>query len=249
MRCIEFIEMMNVLRVVEIEVFYGQFQALFGVSLEVEVGETVAIIGANGAGKTTLMRAIAGALPLGSGDVPSLSRGDILYRGQSIAGQPAHALCRRGISMVPEGRKIFPSLTVEENLLIGAYARRTGPWNLATVYKLFPRLKERARVSGVDLSGGEQQMLAIGRALMNNPDVLLLDEISLGLAPIVVKELYDIVRHISAAGTTVILVEQDIVRSLKAANRVYCLLEGKVSLAGHPAELSSEQISTAYFGV
>jgi branched-chain amino acid transport system ATP-binding protein len=232
---------MNVLRIADIEVFYGQFQALFGVSLEVEAGETVAIIGANGAGKTTLLSTIAGALAPRSGD--------IIYRGKSIARQPAYTLCQQGIALVPEGRKIFPSLTVEENLLIGAYGGRPGSWNLAAVYQLFPMLKERAKVSGIDLSGGQQQMLAIGRALMSNPDLLLMDEISLGLAPIIVKELYEIVGKIVQAGTTVILVEQDVSRGLKAANRIYCLLEGKVSLSGQPAQLTPSQISLAYFGV
>jgi branched-chain amino acid transport system ATP-binding protein len=232
---------MNVLHVDEIQVFYGQFQALFGVSLEVEAGETVAIIGANGAGKTTLLSAIAGAL--------APSHGDIIYQGQSIAGQPAYTLCRQGIALVPEGRKIFPSLTVEENLLVGAYGDRPGPWDLAAVYRLFPMLKQRARVGGIDLSGGQQQMLAIGRALMSNPDLLLMDEISLGLAPIIVKELYGIVAQIGQSGTTVILVEQDVSRGLRVANRVYCLLEGKVSLTGRPADLKPDQISRAYFGM
>jgi branched-chain amino acid transport system ATP-binding protein len=232
---------MNILRVSEIEVFYGQFQALFGVSLEIEAGETVAIIGANGAGKTTLLNAITGAL--------TPRHGAIIYRGQPIAGQPAYALSRRGIAMVPEGRKIFPSLTVEENLKIGAYGGRPGSWNLAAIYKLFPMLKERARVGGTDLSGGQQQMLAIGRALMSNPDLLLMDEISLGLAPVIVKELYRVIEQISAGGTTVILVEQDVSQGMKVANRVYCLLEGKVSLAGQPAQFTPDQISLAYFGV
>jgi branched-chain amino acid transport system ATP-binding protein len=232
---------MTVLTVTNVEVFYGEFQALFGISLEVAAGETIAIIGANGAGKTTLMRTVAGAL--------TPRRGNLIYRGKSIAGQPAYALCRQGISMVPEGRKIFPSLTVEENLRIGAYANRTGPWNLTTIYNLFPMLKERAKVSGIDLSGGQQQMLAIGRALMNNPDLILMDEISLGLAPVIVKELYSVVTQIASAGTTVILVEQDVSRGMQAAQRVYCLLEGRVSLVGRPAELSSDQISRAYFGL
>ncbi len=232
---------MSALTVREVEVFYGEFQALFGVSLEVEAGETVALIGANGAGKTTLLRAIAGAL------LPK--RGQVVYRGESILGQPAYALCRRGISLVPEGRKIFPSLTVDENLRIGAYSGRKGQWDLNAIYNLFPVLKERARASGADLSGGQQQMLAIGRALMNNPELILMDEISLGLAPLVVKELYNVVRQIAEKGTTVVLVEQDVSRSLQAANRVYCLLEGRVSLHGRPAELNHDQISRAYFGV
>jgi branched-chain amino acid transport system ATP-binding protein len=229
------------LTVDNIAVFYDQFQALFGVSLEVEQGETVAIIGANGAGKTTLMRAICGALPPASGR--------ITYQGEVISGQPAYTLNQKGIVMVPEGRRIFPSLTVEENLKIGAYRNRPGMWTLPKVYELFPFLKERAKFGGTDLSGGQQQMLAIGRALMSNPALLLMDEISLGLAPIIVKELYEVVAKIAQSGTTVLLVEQDVGRGLKAARRVYCLLEGKVSLTGKPNEISSEQISRAYFGV
>jgi branched-chain amino acid transport system ATP-binding protein len=151
--------------------------------------------------------------------------------------------------MVPEGRRIFPSLTVEENLEVGAYAGRRGPWHRESLYGLFPILRERARVPGTDLSGGEQQMLAIGRALMSNPDLILMDEISLGLAPLIVQELYRVVRAVAQAGTTVILVEQDVTRGLKAADQVYCLLEGKVSLAGRPAALSLAQVSQAYFGV
>jgi branched-chain amino acid transport system ATP-binding protein len=233
--------MSQALLVDNIEVFYGQFQALFGVSLAVEEGETVAIIGANGAGKTTLLRTICGAL--------SPHSGQIYYKGEVISGQAAYTLNQKGIVLVPEGRKIFPSLSVEENLKIGGYSNRPGLWNLERVYALFPILKERARLGGTDLSGGQQQMVAIGRALMSNPDLILMDEISLGLAPIVVKELYDIVEKISQAGTTVILVEQDVKRGLNEANHVYCLLEGKVSLAGKPAEISPEQVSRAYFGM
>ncbi|MBO9343007.1 MAG: ABC transporter ATP-binding protein [Roseiflexus sp.] len=224
-----------------IETFYGEFQALFGVSIEVAEGETVAIIGANGAGKTTLLRTIAGVLRPRSGRV--------IYRGMRIDGHPAHAIVRRGISMVPEGRKIFPSLSVRDNLLIGQQSRRKGPWNLERVFTLFPVLRDRARFSGIDLSGGQQQMLAIGRALMSNPDLVLMDEISLGLAPVIVRELYDTVQEITRTGTTVIIVEQDVTRSLQVADRVYCLLEGAISLSGRPAELSREQISRAYFGV
>jgi branched-chain amino acid transport system ATP-binding protein len=233
--------MTPLLSVENIEVFYGEFQALFGVSLEVEKGETVAIIGANGAGKTTLLCSICGAL--------APTRGRITYKGQAISGQPAYALNQTGIVMVPEGRKIFPSLSVEENLKIGAYNKRSGIWDLSQVYDLFPLLKERAKYGGTEMSGGQQQMLAIGRALMSNPDLILMDEISLGLAPIIVKELYNVVERVSQAGTTVILVEQDVSRGLNSANHVYCLLEGKVSLAGKPSELSQEQVSRAYFGV
>ncbi|MCS6938000.1 MAG: ABC transporter ATP-binding protein [Roseiflexaceae bacterium] len=224
-----------------IEVFYGEFQALFGVSLEVAEGETVAIIGANGAGKTTLLRTIAGVLRPRSGQVQ--------YRGMRIDGRPAYAVTRLGIAMVPEGRKIFPSLSVRENLLIGRQSGRKGPWTLERVFDLFPVLRERADFPGIDLSGGQQQMLAIGRALMSNPDLILMDEISLGLAPVVVRELYETVQAITRTGTTVVIVEQDVTRSLQVADRVYCLLEGEVSLSGRPTDLSREQISLAYFGV
>ena len=231
----------RVLVVEDLKVFYNEFQALFGVSLEVAAGETVAILGANGAGKTTLLNTIAGVL--------APRRGKVVYRGDPVSGSPAYRLCRRGISMVPEGRKIFPSLTVEENLEVGAYSGRRGLWQRDAIYNLFPILRDRARVPGTDLSGGEQQMLAIGRALMSNPDLILMDEISLGLAPLIVQELYKVVRAVAEAGTTVILVEQDVTRGLKAADRVYCLLEGRVSLEGRPAELGADQISRAYFGV
>lgn len=233
--------MTKLLTVENIEVFYGEFQALFGVSLEVEKGETVAIIGANGAGKTTLLRSICGVL--------APARGQITYKGRVISGRPAYTLNQIGIVMVPEGRKIFPSLSVEENLKIGAYSNRPGLWDLNKVYDLFPILKERSKNGGTEMSGGQQQMLAIGRALMSNPDLILMDEISLGLAPIIVKALYEVVERISEAGTTVILVEQDVSRGLNSADHVYCLLEGKVSLAGQPAEISPEQVSQAYFGV
>jgi len=234
--------MANCVLIVEnLEVFYGEFQALFGISLEVAAGETVAVIGANGAGKTTLLSTIAGVL------IPR--RGQVIYRGKVVSGSPAYRLCQRGIAMVPEGRRIFPSLTVEENLEVGAYSGRRGPWHREAIYNLFPILQERVRVPGVDLSGGEQQMLAIGRALMSNPDLILMDEISLGLAPLIVQELYRVVREVAEAGTTVILVEQDVTRGLKAADRVYCLLEGRVSLAGRSADLNLDQVSQAYFGV
>lgn len=233
--------MTKLLTVENIEVFYGEFQALFGVSLEVEKGETIAIIGANGAGKTTLLRSICGVL--------TPARGQITYKGQVISGRPAYVLNQSGIVMVPEGRKIFPSLSVEENLKIGAYNNRPGLWDLNKVYDLFPILKERAKSGGTEMSGGQQQMLAIGRALMSNPELILMDEISLGLAPIIVKTLYEVVERISQVGTTVILVEQDVSRGLNSADHVYCLLEGKVSLAGQPARISLEQVSRAYFGV
>lgn len=232
---------MNALSVSNLHVYYGEFQALFGISLEVNIGETVAIIGANGAGKTTLLRTIAGAL--------QPAQGEILFRGSPIVGQPAYALNKRGIALVPEGRKIFPSLTVQENLSLGAYGGRKGPWTREKIYALFPILQQRAGMAGIDMSGGEQQMLAIGRALMTNPELILMDEISLGLAPVIVKDLYRVVQEIARQGTTVVIVEQDVTRSLRVADRVYCLLEGKVSLEGKPGELTHQEVTRAYFGV
>lgn len=230
-----------VLTVENVEVFYGEFQALFGVTMNVRRGETVAIIGANGAGKTTLMRTIAGQLMPKSGELH--------YRDDSIGQKSAFEMNRLGIALVPEGRKIFPSLSVEENLKIGGYARREGRWNLDEVYKLFPILKERRKNGGTDLSGGQQQMVAIGRALMSNPSLILMDEISLGLAPIIVRDIYKVVSEIAERGTTIVLVEQDVNRGLQAADRVYCMLEGKISLSGKPSQLSREEISRAYFGL
>lgn len=233
--------MSAVLSVENLASHYGQFQALYGISLDIQEGQTVAIIGANGAGKSTLMKAISGVHPP--------SGGAVTYRGQVITGKPAYGLVAQGIVMVPEGRRIFPSLTVEENLKVGAYTERRGMWTLDKIYELFPILKERRRYGGTDMSGGQQQMVAIGRALMSNPDVILMDEVSLGLAPIIVHEIYDVVRQISAMGTTILLVEQDVHRGMQAADYVYCLLEGRISLAGTPAELNQDDIASAYFGV
>jgi branched-chain amino acid transport system ATP-binding protein len=223
-----------------LDAFYGDFQALFGVSLAVAPGEVVAVIGANGAGKSTLLTCIAGLIR---------SRPDaIVFDGEPTGHLPAHALVARGIALVPEGRRLFPSLSLEENLLIGGQLGRAGPWSLARIYDLFPRLAERRRMPSTALSGGEQQMVAIGRALMSNPRLLLCDEISLGLAPIVVRDLYTRLPMIVAEGTSLIIVEQDIVQALNAANRVCCLQEGRVALAGHSSSLSRESISAAYFG-
>jgi branched-chain amino acid transport system ATP-binding protein len=220
---------------------YGDLQALFGISLAVDEGETVAIIGSNGAGKSTLLRLIAG--------LGEASTGDVRFDGVSIRRMPAHLRVGRGISLVPEGRRVFPSLTVEENLRIGTYRGRRGPWGLDAVYELFPILRERARRSSGVLSGGEQQALAIGRALMANPRLLLLDEVSLGLAPVIVKQLYAALPSVTARGATILLVEQSIDQALAAADRVYCFLEGGISLTGVPADLSRAQITTAYFGL
>lgn len=220
---------------------YGDFQALFGVDLMLNAGETVAIIGANGAGKTTLMRAITGIVR---------GRGKMELDGKSISALSAPDVLMSGIAMVPEGRKLFPSLSVEENLLIGAHARKvSGPWNLNAVYDLFPILKERRNSPGTALSGGQQQMVAIGRALMSNPRVLLCDEISLGLAPVIIRDIYAAVPKIKESGASMIVVEQDIGQALKIADRVYCMMEGRVTLTGTPATLSREAIHDAYFGV
>ena len=232
---------MSFLEISGIDAHYGLFQALRSVRLTAEAGETLAIVGANGAGKTTLMRAISGAL--------NVSGGSITMNGVAVHGRPAYELNALGIAMVPEGRRIFPSLSVEENLLLGGYSGRTGHWNLDRIYKLFPELVKRRGNSGLDLSGGEQQMVAIGRALMGNPALILMDDISLGLAPIVVNQIYGALSDIAGQGTTTLLVEQDVSRALSVASSVYCLLEGKVSLTGKPGELTEAQIMKAYFGI
>ncbi|HEY7649515.1 MAG TPA: ABC transporter ATP-binding protein [Methylomirabilota bacterium] len=229
------------LAVQNLDAFYGDFQALFGVTLDVAEGELVAVIGANGAGKTTFLRAVAGALPV--------ARQAVQFAGRPVGGSPAHELAAAGIVLVPEGRRIFPSLSVEENLLIGAYRRRPGPWTVGRVFELFPVLAQRRRQPGVNLSGGEQQMLAIGRGLMANPGLLLVDEISLGLAPLVVRHLYEVLRAVTEQGTTTLVVEQDLSQVLRVAQRLYCFRKGTVSLRGRPGELPRAAIAAAYFGV
>jgi branched-chain amino acid transport system ATP-binding protein len=231
----------SLLEVRALDAHYGDFQALFGVSMAVTAGETAAVIGANGAGKSTLLRCIAGAMG---------SRADaILFDGEPVGDQPAHAMVARGVALVPEGRRLFPSLSVEENLLIGGQLRRPGPWNLGRVYDLFPMLRERAHQPAPSLSGGQQQMVAIGRALMSNPRLLLCDEISLGLAPIVIRDIYARIPTIVGEGISLIVVEQDIVQALKTARHVTCLQEGRVALQGEASSLTREKIAAAYFGV
>ncbi|QRM57630.1 ABC transporter ATP-binding protein [Sinorhizobium sp. BG8] len=221
--------------------FYRDFQALFGVDLRVDAGETIAVIGANGAGKSTLMRSLAGVLP----NAAEM----ILHRGVPIGALAAPDVMARGIALVPEGRKLFPSLTVEENLLIGCYGRKVdGPWTLDSIYELFPVLRERRRSPATALSGGQQQMVAIGRALISNPEVLLCDELSLGLAPVVIKDIYAAFPRIRATGAAIVIVEQDIVQALKVADRVYCMMEGRITLTGRPSDLSRSEIHAAYFG-
>lgn len=229
-----------ILTVEQVSAHYGKFQALFGVDLRVSEGQTVAVIGANGAGKSTLLSLVTGLLRPSSGRV--------LFDGADLRGVPAYQRPALGIAMVPEGRKLFPSLTVKENLQVGAYRSRSGPWDLAAVYELFPIVARlRDRKSGT-LSGGEAQAVAIGRALMSNPRLLLLDEVSLGLAPVIVKSLYAALGGIKAGGATVLLVEQDVGQALAVADHVYCLLEGRAVLDGAAAGLSTDQVTRAYFG-
>jgi branched-chain amino acid transport system ATP-binding protein len=232
---------MPLLETRKLTAFYGDFQALYGVDMTLDKGETIAIIGANGAGKSTFLKAIAGLVPR--------STDSVLLDGRAIGSRAAADIVKLGIALVPEGRRLFPSLTVEENLLIGGYGRKiAGPWSLDRVYSLFPIRRERRSSAPPTLSGGQQQMAAIGRALMSNPRVLLCDEISLGLAPIVIADIYAALPQIKAEGTSVVLVEQDIVQAMKVADHVYCFQEGRLSLSGRPRELTREQIHRAYFG-
>ncbi len=219
---------------------YGDLQALFDLSLQVEEGQVIALIGANGAGKSTLISAIAG---LGSRKV-----GRIDFDGQPIHQLPAERIAHLGIALVPEGRLLFPSLTVEENLIMGGNTRRPGHWTLATVYQLFPILKEFRHRPSTSLSGGQQQMVSIGRALMSNPRLMLCDEISLGLAPIVIDQIYRSFADIRSQGLSLLVVEQDVSRACAVADQVYCLLKGRMTLSGKPAELTPAQIGAAYFG-
>lgn len=232
---------MNLLEIQNLDVFYGDFQAIYSIDLTLSKGETLAVIGANGAGKSTLMKAIAGIVPVAAGE--------LRYQGENIRSTKPFKRVEKGIALTPEGRRIFRSLTVEENLKVGAHTKRKGPWNLASVYEAFPLVSERRDRLGINLSGGEQQAAAIGRALMSNPDLLLLDEVSLGLAPVVVEQIYAALPTITNNGTTVLLVEQDVNQALKVADRVQCLLEGKTALEGSPKTLDRESIAHAYFGI
>lgn len=220
---------------------YGDFQALYGLDLTLEEGEVLAVIGANGAGKTTLLCSIAGLMANGADQVT--------YRGQPIGALRADQVAELGIALVPEGRQLFPSLSVEENLMIGGRMGRKGPWDLQKIYELFPILGERRAQKSTSLSGGQQQMVAIGRALMANPDLVLFDEISLGLAPIIIKDIYEALPNITSGGMSAIIVEQDISKALSVSSRVYCLQEGRISLTGASNRVSREDISRAYFGV
>ena len=233
--------MTALLNVTALDAFYGDFQALFGIDLELHPGEAVAVIGANGSGKSTLLKSLAGLVK----NRPAAIR----LAGQNIGDYAAAKIVRMGLALVPEGRQLFPSLSVEENLLIGAYGGdRKSPWDIDAIYRMFPVLSERRKSSVTVLSGGQQQMIAIGRALMSNPSILLCDEISLGLAPIIVENIYQMIPRIRENGTGVIVVEQDIARALRSADRFYCLQEGHVTLSGRPSDVDQAAIRAAYFG-
>ena len=230
-----------ILDIRELDAHYGDFQALYGIDLTVYDGEVLAIIGANGAGKSTLMRSISGLI--------ENAADQIRYRGARIGALRADQVAQLGIALVPEGRQLFPSLSVEENLQIGGQLRRHGPWCLDTVFELFPILRERRAMPSTALSGGQQQMVAIGRALMANPDLILFDEISLGLAPVIIKSIYEALPGIIDRGMSAMIVEQDISKALAVSSRFYCLQEGRLSLEGASDRVSREEISRAYFGI
>ncbi len=232
---------MRLLETHDLTAFYGDFQALYGINTHIDEGEAVAIVGANGAGKSTYMGALTG--------LRHTTPAQVEFDGVPIGGLPPAEILARGIALVPEGRQLFPSLSVEENLLVGNYGRKVrGPWTLQRVYGLFPILKERRSQAPTSMSGGQQQMVAVGRALMSNPRLLLCDEISLGLAPAVVKDIYAALSEIRKEGASVVVVEQNISQALDVADRIYCLLEGRVTLTGRPGDLTRAQISQAYFG-
>lgn len=232
---------MSILEVASLDAGYGaDFQALFDINLTLEPGELLAFVGANGAGKTTLLSCIAGSMPPRAGS--------IRFRGNDITSAPDYERASAGIALVPEGRRLFASMTVEENLLVGAAARRRGPWTLETVYDLMPLVSERRARGCSHLSGGEQQAVAIARALMSNPEILLLDEVSLGLAPIIVDQLYASLPALRSTGLSILLVEQDLSRTLSVADRIACMLEGRIVLEGRPEDFTRNQITDAYFG-
>jgi branched-chain amino acid transport system ATP-binding protein len=228
------------LRVTNLDAFYGDLQALHGVSIDVDAGESVALVGANGAGKTTFLKSVAGLI--------TQKRGSIEFAGADISRAPAEAIARLGIALMPEGRLLFPSLNVEENLRMGALTRRHGHWNLQRIYQLFPLLAERRLQMPSTLSGGQQGLVAIGRALMANPRLLLCDEISLGLSPAAIDLIYASFATIQAEGTAIVVVEQDVKRASSASDRIYCLLEGNVTLQGVSRSLEAGELTRAYFG-
>jgi len=225
----------------DLVVHHGQLRAISGISLTVFPGEVYALIGANGAGKSTMLRTIAG--------LNQPSAGSISYDGKDVTGLRPEKRAAAGIVMVPEGRRLFPSLSLEDNLKVGMSYARKGPWNISRVYDLFPWMKERRGQKTAQMSGGEQQSVAIGRALVANPRMLLLDELSLGLAPVIVQRIYAMLPQVLESGITILLVEQDVSQALRVATHLQCLLEGHVTLEGTPAEVTREQVEAAYFGV
>jgi branched-chain amino acid transport system ATP-binding protein len=229
------------LEIDDLIVHHGQLRALSGISLRVYPGEVYAIIGANGAGKSTLLRTIAG--------LHHPTSGSIRYDGKDVTRLRPEKRAAAGIVMVPEGRRLFPSLTLEENLKVGATYARKGPWTIERVYDTFPFMKDRRGQKTAQMSGGEQQQVAIGRALVANPRMLLLDELSLGLAPVIVQRIYEILPQILASGVTLLLVEQDVSQALRVATHLQCLLEGNTTLEGLPSDVTSEQVEAAYFGM
>jgi branched-chain amino acid transport system ATP-binding protein len=230
-----------ILTVDNLEAWYGDAKVLHGLSFALRKGEVLSLIGANGAGKSTLLKCLCGLLPK--------KTGAIRFNGEAIHPLVANDIVARGIALVPEGRRLFPSLSVEENLILGGHVKRPGPWTLEAIYGLFPILKEKRTVPSTSLSGGQQQMVAIGRGLMSNPDLILLDELSLGLAPIVIRDIYALLPRIVGNGLSAILVEQDVTRALDSAGQFLCLQEGHISLEGAPGAYSRDQISAAYFGM
>jgi branched-chain amino acid transport system ATP-binding protein len=224
-----------------LEASYGDAKVLHGLSLKLLKGEVLSLIGANGAGKSTLLKSICGLLQSKSGS--------IVFKGRDIAKLAASEIVAEGIALVPEGRRLFPSLSVEENLILGGQVKRKGPWDLPKIYELFPILHEKRHAPSTSLSGGQQQMVAIGRGLMANPELILLDELSLGLAPVVINDLYQMLPRITGDGMTAILVEQDIGRALSASAQFICMIEGEISLHGKPKDFTREQITQAYFGM
>jgi len=231
----------DLLNIAKLDAHYGDFQALYGVDMHIGKGEVLAVIGANGAGKSTLLRSISGLIQNGNEQIK--------FKDSDISGLRADEIARLGLALVPEGRQLFPSLSVEENLIIGGRLERPGPWNLDSVYALFPILAERRNFPSTALSGGQQQMVAIGRALMANPELIMFDEISLGLAPIIIGEIYKALPDVVGEGVSAIIVEQDISKALSISSRVYCLQEGRVALEGSSDTITREEISQAYFGV
>jgi branched-chain amino acid transport system ATP-binding protein len=232
---------LSLLAVEQLDVRHGLLQAVRGISFDVRRGETIALVGANGAGKTTLLRAIAGAHRVTSGRV--------LFNGADVTQAPAHRRVGLGVALVPEGRRLFAQMSVEENLALARAAGRSGAWTIEAVMEAFPNLKPRRKARAGTLSGGEQQATAIGRALMTNPELLMLDEVSLGLSPLAVDRVYASLQTLLTSGTTIMLVEQDLTRALKVAGRVICMLEGRIVLEGKAADLTREEVTQAYFGL